>query len=889
MASLAHIGTPHDGAVPHSGRYKWGSGDDPKQRNRSFLDSAELLARKGLTEKEIADALGVTTGKLRAMKAIAKNERRDARRTYILTESAKGRSNSDIARSLGVNESMVRRIISDSDQKNVAVTTSEMLAKELASKELLDVGSGTSNMIGISSTKLDEAVAILEEQGYKVYSIRVPQVDHPGQYNRMKILAPPGTEFADVVRNRFKIQTVGAYSDDLGENFHVIKPPVSISSKRIKVNYGEDGGSEKDGLIELRRGVDDISLGAASYAQVRIAVDGSHYLKGMAAYRDDMPDGVDVIFNTNKHRTSNKLDAMKAMKDDPGNPFGAVVKHQREYIGKDGKKHQSAINIVREEGDWEQWSRNLASQMLSKQPISLAKDQLKKAYLKRKLDLDAINEVTNPVVKRKLLEAFADKCDSAAVDLQAAAMPRQITHVILPVPSMKDTEVYAPNYRNGERVALIRYPHGGIFEIPELTVNNRHAGAKKALGKNPRDAIGISSKVAERLSGADFDGDFVMVIPNNHGRVKTARPLRELKDFDPKKAYPAYKGMPRVANSKGVWPAKQRQMGDVSNLITDMTIKGASQSEIARAVRHSMVIIDAEKHNLDWKRSYSDNGIAQLKMKYQGGPKRGASTLISKASSDAYLLERKPRSYAKGGPIDAKTGRRMWEPTNRVVFNPKTGKSHMAMTKSSKMAETRNAHSLSSGSKIESVYADHANALKALANSARKTYMSTPSLKYSPQAKKRYAKEVASLNAKLNIAMKDKPLQRKVHLVANELVAQKRAANPDMTAKEMKKVKAIALQDARARLGAKRHQIDITDAEWKAIQSGAITNNKLEDIISNASLERVQQLATPHTVRAFSAQKKARAAAMIANGKTYAEVADALGVSVSTLRRGMNE
>ena len=48
-------------------------------------------------------------------------------------------------------------------------------------------------------------------------------------------------------------------------------------------------------------------------------------------------------------------------------------------------------------------------------------------------------------------------------------------------------------------------------------------------------------------------------------------------------------------------------MGDVSNLITDMTIKGANNDELARAVRHSMVVIDSEKHNLDVKASARDN------------------------------------------------------------------------------------------------------------------------------------------------------------------------------------------------------------------------------------------------------------------------------------------
>ena len=67
---------------------------------------------------------------------------------------------------------------------------------------------------------------------------------------------------------------------------------------------------------------------------------------------------------------------------------------------------------------------------------------------------------------------------------------------------------------NGERVVLIRHPHGGTFEIPELTVNNKNPDARKIVGTiKSQDAIGIHHKVAEHLSGADFDGDTVLVIP----------------------------------------------------------------------------------------------------------------------------------------------------------------------------------------------------------------------------------------------------------------------------------------------------------------------------------------------------------------------------------------
>ena len=56
----------------------------------------------------------------------------------------------------------------------------------------------------------------------------------------------------------------------------------------------------------------------------------------------------------------------------------------------------------------------------------------------------------------------------------------------------------------------------------------------------------------------------------------------------------------------------QREMGIISNLIMDMTLQGATDEELARAVRHSMVVIDANKHSLDYKRSEIENDIDDI-------------------------------------------------------------------------------------------------------------------------------------------------------------------------------------------------------------------------------------------------------------------------------------
>lgn len=857
----------HYGTARHSGRYPWGSGKDPYQSGDSFLATVAELKAKGLTEAEIAKGLGISTTQLRARKAIVKNANRKEDMAMAMRLKQKGYSNVAIGDRMGINESSVRSLLDPQlrEQRDILENTADMLKESVDSKGFIDIGAGVENQIGVSREKLQTAASMLQQEGYTVHYVKVQQLG-TGQFTTIKVLAPPNTPYSEVFNNQDKIKTLQEYSEDGGRTFFGIHPPENFPSSRLEVLYGNEGGIEKDGVIELRRGVDDISLGSANYAQVRIAVDGKRYLKGMAMYSDDLPPGVDIRFNTNKPNTGNKLNALKPLKDDPDNPFGAVIKPG-------GQK--GVINIVNEEGDWSKWSKNLSSQMLSKQSPILAKKQLGLAFDSKKEAFDEINALTNPAVKKKLMGTFADECDSAAVHLKAAALPRLASHVILPVPSLKETEIYAPNYRNGEKVVLIRHPHGGKFEIPELTVNNRHSAAKAALGK-AKDAVGINAKVAERLSGADFDGDTVLVIPNNSGRVKTSPALSGLKDFDPKRAYPAYPGMPKMSKK-----AKQQKMGDISNLITDMTIKGASTDEIARAVRHSMVVIDAETHNLNYKQSYVDNGVAALKKKYQGKASAGASTLISRASSETRVPE------VKGNyKIDPKTGAKVYTKTNASYVDSK-GKTVYRTTKSTKMAETSNAFSLSSGTPMESVYATHANKLKALGNTARKVVISTPSIRRSPSAAKTYSKEVSSLSAKLNEALKNAPRERQAQLLANTVVKNKIRDNPNMDPQDIKKIKGQALTEARTRMGAKKPYVDITAREWEAIQSGAISNNKLESILNNTDLDKVKALATPRTALTMTPAKIGRAKSMLQLGYTQAEVADALGVSATTINKAV--
>ena len=883
---IRHYGTPR-----RSGRYPWGSGDDSEQRNPSLRGQVKRLKKQGVKETEIAKGLGLkNTNDLRKRISIEKAETRNADSAQAIKLKDKGYSVSEIGRRMGRNESSIRALLNPvlKERSDITKATAQMLKDSVAKKSYIDVGVGMERHIGVSRTKLKTAITMLQDEGYGVHYLRVPQVgtDHKTSY---MVLAKPGVDYKEVYKNRDKIKMVtDHYTEDGGRSWLGIEPIKNITSKRIDVRYGKEG-KDKDGIIELRRGVDELSLGKARYAQVRVGVDGTHYLKGMAMYSDDLPKGIDIIFNSAKHDTGNKLDAMKKISDDPDNPFGSTIR-QRHYTDPLGKTQLSALNIVssgekvNEEGRWGEWSKTLSSQMLSKQPPDLAKKQLGAMYNSKKNEFDEIMTLTNPTVRKKLLEGFSDDCDSAAVHLKAASLPRQKTHVILPFPKMKETEIYAPNYKDGERVVLIRHPHGGKFEIPELVVNNKQKDAKRLI-PNAIDAVGIHPKVAERLSGADFDGDTVIVIPNPKGSIKSKAPLKGLVGFDPKEAYPPRPGVKPMTER-----TKQLKMGDVSNLITDMTIKGANQSEIARAVRHSMVVIDAVKKELDYKQSYIDNGIASLKKRYQGSERAGASTLISKSSSQKVLPYREEGAKIlnpKTGNIrrvyvDPLTGKKLYNETGETYTN-KQGKVIRKTIRSTKMAEEDDAFKLSSGTQIEAVYARHANQLKSLALTARKTAVNTPYVPYSPSAKKAYESEVASLKAQLNIALKNAPLERQAQLLANSVVAAKKRDNPDMDPSDLKTIKGQALLEARLRVGAKKKTIVIKPREWEAIQAGAINTNTLTQILNNTDMDKIKQLATPRTRQVLSSDKIARAKGMAARGKTYAEIADALGISTVKL------
>jgi hypothetical protein len=530
----------------------------------------------------------------------------------------------------------------------------------------------------------------------------------------------------------------------------------------------------------------------------------------------------------------------------------------------------------------------LSSQVLSKQSPRLAEEQLKRIYENQRAELDDIMALTHPTVRNHLLLEFADKADRAAIDLKAAALPRQTSNVLLPDPDIKPDEIYAPNYNNGENVAVIRYPHGGVFEIASLRVNNKSSEYKDLIG-NAADAVAVHPQTAQKLSGADFDGDFVLVIPNKNKKLRISPSLKDLKDFDSKSyKIPEEDLYDKKTNPKGIKPIndaqKQIQMGVVSNLITDMTIKGADQSEIARAVRHSMVVIDAEKHKLNVRQSYLDNNIGSLKETYQkhtfrGEPRSGAATLISKAKSEERVPARKD-IY----DINPTTGEKEYFYTEQTYINKKTGKVTPRTTVSKKLAEYE-PYELSSGTVIESVYADHSNRMKNLANSARLESLKDTAPVWSQSARQQYSNEVASLDAKYKRASANRPVQRKVQLLAGEIYKEKVDNTPNMSGREKSKWKGRSYALATDRLDGAKPKVNITPREWEAIDMGAVSKTRLKGILKNSDMDQVRKYATPRAAQAgLSTGKKTRARSLLKNGYTNAEVANALGVPVSQIR-----
>ena len=911
---LYHEGRTKEESSNHigSGRYPKGSGEDPFQHNSNeFYKTYRRLKKSGYSEKEVADYFGMTIRDLRSNVTLGHTDQVEKERKLVRGLYDSGLSVPEISEKTGLNERTIYNRLNPktSVKKESLDAVTKRLESEMERKKYLDIGEGVEKNLGVSKERLSAAVKNLTDTGdYVVLSnFKVEQPTNPGKFTTIKVLAPEGTTYGDVKNNLSELKSVDDYFPnelDKGKTGAGIHDPQRISMDRVYIRYPDDTngsgatGKDLDGTIELRRGVSDLDLGNSSYAQVRIATDNGLYLKGVALYTNNIPDGYDIVFNTSKSRDKPLEKVLKEVnvnKDgtpDKDNPFGATIKAQK-----------GALNIVNEEGDWDDWSKSLSSQFLSKQPKEIVEKQLNLAYEQKVEEFNEILSIQNPVVRKVLLREFADSCDGASVDLKGAAIPGQTNRLILPVTSLKENEVYAPGYDNGTKLVLVRYPHAGTFELPRLTVNNKNTEGAELIG-NSQDAIGIHPKAAHQLSGADFDGDTVVVLPENKSIKFTTRPyLEELKDFETDD-YANPPGVTEVKKQKG-W-RKQMEMGKISNLITDMTLKGAPEDEVVRAVKHSMVVIDAEKHNLNYQKSYEDNKIAELKKYYQGGENKGASTIISKAKGQAPLNERKQVYLDRA--IDPETGKIKYEYTGRTikekVTDPETGKTEWkdtgklaqeTVTKMDKVyIEGGTAYDLSSGHPVEILYARYADNLRTLGDQARLEYLAAKdsTQKRDPEASKSYAAEVESLNEKLMVAQKNAPRERQAAVLANVMVKAQTDAHPELTdrehAKDLQKLKAQRMTGARLMVGASKRKVDFTPEEWEAVENNAIAPTKLESLLNNADMDYVKKLAMPKQTTTISPSKLNLIKSMSASGYTMKEIADKLDLSVSAVNTALH-
>lgn len=944
--SLLHYGLGHDDNPPGrgSGRYAYGSGKNPNQHLENmtlgqqkayYMSEYRDKVPEGMSlEGYVAGILGYKNSSdlrnaISAESARAEQERMDKIRKLYFDPDNPITSPTEIEKRTGIPEPTVRGYIKKFGQQTKNEFNSQIadqLKALVKEKTCVDVGLGVEYSLGITETRKDKIINMLEEEGYQIIPYYQKQLS-TGKNTTVNLLCPEGMTYEEVkefVRDK-GWGTVDQYVTDENGNRSILGiPPVqSVGLDRVLIKYKEDGGDIKDGVIELKRDAEDLSLGAARYAQVRIGVDDQYYLKGVAVYGDDkdFPPGKDIIFNSSK---SNELPLNKVLKEmkkdvitgeiDQDNPFGASIKREEElvlakrtYIDPvTGEEKVSPINIVSEQGDWAKWSKNTPSQFLSKQSPDLIKQQLDLAYLKKAAEFEDIRTIGNESVRRVALQNFFEQCDTAAVELKGAAFHRQQTHLLLPLTTLEDGQIYAPNFKTGEEVFLIRYPHQGKFEIPKLTVNNNNKEGQRIIGNAP-DAVGVSNLTAHQLSGADFDGDTVTVIPYNvmpnsskHNAIAVEKARKELMEFEPKDAYKAYPGMLKVKDDPKF--DTQMEMGKVSNLITDMTLKEAPTDEIIRAVKHAEVVIDAEKHNLDWRRSEQENGIEELRKKWQGKSGGGASTLISRASSPAYVNERRlsfkvDEETGKKITFDTHATKRQRKPTGEVdeygrkVYE-NTGKRIPKTQKSTKMAEAEDAYELLSvpndparSNVKEVLYADYANSLKSLANRARLEWSKTPTAKKDSSAEKAYAKEVEELDTMFVRINQNSPRERYAQQRATNNYYKKLKERDYLEEEDRKKIKNQCLSEARSAVKADKGFKTLTPRQWEAIENHAISGTKAERIIKKVDSKMLMQYALPKANRQISASKQSLIKSLARQGVPQSEIAEQLNISVGTVNK----
>lgn len=1063
---IAHEGKAHDENPPGrgSGRYPFGSGNRPHQHDWDLISRIDKLraANPGIKDEEIAKQLGYyqtnkygqiiydedgnpkagAPGRLKtAMRYAGANIKRDKYEeicwydTHIDPDTGKGYTDTKIAKLMGEpGESSIRSLRNTIEQGKLTkfVDIADKLRTEADKKGIIDVTSDIADHLGCSTGTLNTAIESLQNEGYEMKKLNFKNMSNPSFETTVVALCKPGEDTSRLFKQPERIKSITEVENSMEEkrdhdndiNSSLIKRGIAdtpqISLDRIKVIYDEDGGTERDGLILIKAHRDengnlqadspDLSLGNARYAQIRIAVEGNRYIKGMAAYSEDISN--DIVINSNKSREQGIDKALKKLELNKDgtvakNMFGSSVVNaqtvMRDRFGqpildKDGNQVASAINFVGAnindahiEGRWGQWSKNLPSQFLTDLPLSVVKKQLALQAKIYEENLKEIESLNNPTVKRAMLIDYGNQLDAAACNLKAAPIGGQKTRVLMPVPSLKDNECYCPGLENGTTVALARFPHQGKWEIPILKVNNNNAEAKALIGDGA-DAICINHHNHGVLSGADSDGDTCIVIPMTRknkttgefdkvtdvvnmpsliGKVKTddngGYKLVKISDFDPTGEYgignPRFSNMyktkkdPKTGKEEKIptyhyfktEQAKGKEMGIASNLIQDMRIKDASPDELVRADMYSMVVIDAKKHQLNWKQAYKDFGIDELKKKYQSHidtetgrvKEQGASTLITLAGSPS---QQKARAIwkASADSIDPVTGAKIYKdpvktkeskaspefvkipgsnrylkddngekiqatwtgevkqkPDGSYYYDAGSGKPKWSYKDVDRTENIKRMELVDDAFKLvadpskltetERAYAVYANHCKSLANQARKEYLVTKPIEYNKEAAAKYATEVAELKEAYLKASKNKARERQAQLLAtSEYNAILNDHGSELDGEDRRKLRGQCVSDARDACGANKDRIRFTEKQWEAVNAGAIGPSMLDRLLDNADKDNYVKLALPKTSR-ISDSQKSQILNLYRAGWGYEAISEKLGISTGSVSNIISE
>lgn len=171
----------HYGTKRHSGRYPYGSGDNPYQHEAwgVFLSRLDELRDSGWTDtpenikKEFGEEMTVAQFRKERYWATYKN------RCYLVQTAERLKSkgceengwqpmtNKEIADKMGLpGESSVRSLLDTKKKDRMMETqvTADELKKIVDSKNMVDVGSGSAQMLGINENKFKNALYLLEKE-----------------------------------------------------------------------------------------------------------------------------------------------------------------------------------------------------------------------------------------------------------------------------------------------------------------------------------------------------------------------------------------------------------------------------------------------------------------------------------------------------------------------------------------------------------------------------------------------------------------------------------------------------------------------------------------------------------------------------------------------------